>query len=142
MNARRLLTALWEEVVYPQKSLGMPRSEMPQIRSFDVPDFLTFLRSKGVVARNEDVAAAELFPTQREINLDKTKTLTPAVTSTKRLLVSRDGYILDGHHRWFLALQSGHSLPIVRLSADIHQLLDLASQFPKTEYKGIQHSYH
>jgi hypothetical protein len=141
--AQRVLTGMWEETIYPANSLGLSREEMPQIRLFDLPEFLDFLRNNHVSARDEIVPAAELKPTQKEINGDKARAFKPGFGgSSKPLLVSRDGYIMDGHHRWMNAVWNKQMLPITRLGADIRDLLKLARKFPKTEYHELAHSFY
>jgi hypothetical protein len=49
----------------------------------------------------------------------------------KPLLVSRDNFILDGHHRWAAAqvVDSKAIVPVLKIDLDFHDLLKYANQF-------------
>lgn len=126
-----------EELIRPKYSLGLSRDEMPQIRRADIPDFLAFLSSHGVSHHEEMVQASSLKPVQNEINGDKVRSM--VTTVDKPMLVSSDGYIMDGHHRWQKAVWDNTALRIVRLSMKILPLIELAKKYPKVEMVGINH---
>lgn len=87
-------------------NLGIARAQMPQI-SDDVMDrlvgYLELLKI-NISYNRQNVYA--LKPTQAEIHSDKAigmywkyrKGLFPNIQSP--IMVSLDGYIIDGHHRW------------------------------------------
>ncbi len=68
--------------------------------------FLAHLKKSGVQIRRRTIPVGKLKATQTEIKASKTfgmadshlKGNFPGID--KQILVSRDGYILDGHHRW------------------------------------------
>ena len=55
----------------------------------------------------------------------------------KPLLASSDSYIVDGHHRWLAALNSGHKVSILRANADGNKLLSLTLKYPRVYFKDI-----
>ena len=140
------LQFIQEEIVHPAHSLGIGRAEMPQVRSFNVTDFLSFLNHHGAGHHEEEVEATSLKPVQKEINMDR---VTPSAQVNKKPLVSKDNYILDGHHRWypcFLRQQGAYkaflgneALTIIRIAMNIRPLLDLTKQYPKVEFADINH---
>jgi hypothetical protein len=131
--------SLVEEVMRPADSLGMSREEMPQVASADVPALLAFLKSHHVLATREEVLASSLKPTQKEINTERVQAMTSACsTEEKPMLVSKDGFILDGHHRWMRAVWDKKTLHIIRLDRNILAVLELVKQFPKAFFIDIK----
>lgn len=123
-------------------NLGIPRSRMPQITSTDVPDFLDWLRDKkGVRSRVGTEPVGYLSATQKEINPQKVEKMMSAPDSVlmKPVMVSRDGYLLDGHHRWaaLLAKDPGLTIRTVRIDMPIRELLKVSHEFPKSFKAGI-----
>ena len=55
----------------------------------------------------------------------------------KPLLASSDDYIIDGHHRWLAALNSGDPVRILRANVDGNELLSLTLKFPRVYFKDI-----
>ena len=50
----------------------------------------------------------------------------------RSILVSSDGYVLDGHHQWLAALEQGKPIKAIRLNAPIANLLPLTREFPSS----------
>lgn len=119
-------------------SLGIARKDMPQIRSANVPEFLKWLKTEhGIGTRNEKIPADKLKPIQREVNMDKVRALPTGHSSDKPMIVSKDNYILDGHHRWMQAVMAGEQLSIIRVNVGMLELLKLSKEFPKAEFHSI-----
>lgn len=132
------LRALSEQM--KRDSLGIPREKMPQIRSFHREEWLQQLREKGIESHRTEVKASDLKPTQAGIGPKLAGGQTIAENAHKPILVSNDGYILDGHHRWAF-MRTKHPdqpIPAVRINAPIRALLKLADEFPKVEYAEMQ----
>src|SRR3990170_3503014 len=85
------------------KSLGIRRSDMPQIRSTYVDDFLRELVADGIAVRRGRRPVRSVLPTQARYNVRRVQKLLAdpdRAISGKPLIVSSDSYILDGHHRY------------------------------------------
>jgi len=83
--------------------LGFPRIVMPQ--TGDASIFARKLRSQfGIPFTRQVVNAQSLRPSQQEINKMKVAGILQAIRDKQMkddsILVSRDNYIIDGHHRW------------------------------------------
>ena len=131
-----------EQIFVPKGGLGVPRKNMPQIKSKFVPDFIDYLETKGIKSTKTKVKVGQIKPTQGEINLDKVKSLVKSANDSslkKPVIVSKDGFILDGHHRWLALLQKDKrtALDSVKVDATVGELLKLAKKYPKTTYKEI-----
>ncbi len=88
-----------EELNVPNEESGLnkKRHRMPQIT--DHESFMGDLRSNGHKFEEVSKNPLDLIPTQGEFNEDKVKALMKSGT-TKPAVISNDGYIVDGHHRW------------------------------------------
>lgn len=143
---------------YPQ---GIPRVDMPQFSGKPVPGspasrgplkpngkidgapfFAQHLRELGIPfsPQPESMPAASLRATQRELvgsdvaqmMLDRSFKL-----ENKPIFVSRDNYVIDGHHRWAAAVgrdaEDGKlgdtTLRVVRIDAPITEVLAIAKKW-------------
>ena len=55
----------------------------------------------------------------------------------KPVIASNDNFIIDGHHRWLVAWNTGDTLEVFKVNIDADELLKLVKNFPKTTYKDI-----
>lgn len=125
-----------------KNSLGISRSDMPQIESKNVPLFLDWLMvNSGKAWRKETVRVGTLLPTQKEYNEEKVKNMMNISSEvlTKPIIVSSDNYILDGHHRYSAMLKKDINIKfeIFRVDMGIVELLEYANKFPLTFKKSI-----
>jgi hypothetical protein len=123
--------AEWRAFPAESGTLGIPRAKMPQIKASVRPQLLAFLDARGITNRQEQVAADDLKPAQAEY--------APAKVAAARdqggdagVLVSSDGYVLDGHHRWLAKAAVEEPISVRRFSAPIDQLLDAVREFAGT----------
>lgn len=105
---------------------------MPQIESEKVPEYLAWLESKGVTHRLGQKEVGNLRATQKEINAEKVEQMRGKNLGGKPILVSKDSYILDGHHRWasLLADDAGTLIRVIQVSLPIKLLLAVSHEFP------------
>lgn len=122
----------WARFTPESGTLGIPRSEMPQIKSIHRGALVNFLDGKGIAHRNETVPAADLKPTQAEFSREKVEKAKGFEGSDRSILVSSDNHILDGHHQWLAAREKGGDVKIIRLDAPIADLLPLAHELPSS----------
>lgn len=144
-------------------NIGMTRLEMPQLIGVPTPgsradrlpkdnggavdiqeEFTKRLAEMGVDIAEASVPSASLKASQAELRSDKSVGIAEAIREGKvdieggeRIFVSKDGYILDGHHRWAGAIlndfEDGHLgdaiMPVARVDMGIRELVDLANEF-------------
>jgi len=120
----------WTEFHPASGTLNIPRKEMPQIKSEHRGAMTNFLTARGITATPETVEASSLKPTQREFSQAKVKQALDFKGSDRPILVSNDGFILDGHHQWLAKAQQEAPVKITRLSAPIAELLTTMKEFP------------
>jgi tRNA nucleotidyltransferase (CCA-adding enzyme) len=124
-------------------TMGITRDKMPQVKSDDYEDYKKYLKDNGVTLRPQVVDAKDLKPMQKEFSdqgvekqLKRNKEKGAGI-NPKPLLASSDSYIVDGHHRWLAALNSGHKVSILRANADGNELLALTLKYPRVYFKDI-----
>ena len=108
---------------------------MPQIKGEHRGAFVQFLKGRGIEASEQhDVDAAKLKPTQAEFSMKKVESFIQHGLGTGRsVLVSNDGYVLDGHHQWMAYTASGKDIPVIKLDAPMRDLLAAAHAFPSVQ---------
>lgn len=116
-------------------SLGIPRAEMPQIKAEHRGAFIQFLKGRGIEASEKhEVDAAKLKPTQAEFSMAKVEGFIKRGFGTDRsVLVSSDGYVLDGHHQWMAHAATNQDIPVIELGAPMRDLLAAAYEFPSVQ---------
>jgi hypothetical protein len=140
---------------------GIPRLNMPQFggeaRPGSLADklpkdrkgvvdgadaFLAHLQALGIKTSKGDEVAAKLRATQRELDganvaqMMTSKTFNPR---KKSIFVSRDHYVIDGHHRWAAAVGLDAAdnvlneiqMQVIRVDAPISEILHLANKWTK-----------
>lgn len=120
----------WERFLPDSGTLDIPRAEMPQIKAEDRSALVQFLAARGVANEQEEVPAAGLKATQAEFSPEKVQKAIDYEGGNRAILVSNDGYILDGHHQALAAAQTGDNVRTIKLDAPIRALLDVVNQFP------------
>lgn len=84
---------------------GIPRIKMPQLDEDQTKAFRKYLKSKGYTVEKTEEKASFLRATQNEllgwkVAKQAAKIEAKGGVMDKRIVVSRDNYILDGHHHW------------------------------------------
>lgn len=143
---------------------GIPRAEMPQFKGQAVPgsladskrktdaldeevdvedEYRAALDAMGVKITPKTVKASELKATQSQLVGVKVAGMSKAMEAGKikdaPIFVTRDGYIIDGHHRWAakvaLDLQDGKlgdvEMPVNEIDMEIGEAIDFANLFAK-----------
>lgn len=129
---------VWEPK--PSQTKGISRGNMPQVRSADYDELLAFLKSKKISMTKKTVKANTLKATQRNFNKDKivgAAAKYSTLKDAKPIIVSKDNYIIDGHHRWLGAHNVGGDITIYQANVKVDDLLKAVREFPKTFTKNI-----
>ncbi len=148
--------------LYCDDNLGIPRAEMPQFKGTAQPGsraagmeadasgevdtepvFKEMLKEKGIKTLQTEIPADKLKATQKDLvgakvigmmgALEKDPTH-PKITAP--IYVSRDGHVIDGHHRWaaIVAYNAAHpdaQIPMKTtvLDMDIKDAIPMANKF-------------
>src|SRR6185369_6278823 len=95
----------WNTFSPQSGSLGVPREVMPQVKAEARGALTQFLAARGITHEPaREIPAASLKPTQQEFSEAKVRQAQDYQGGERSILVSSDGYVLDGHHQWLAAL--------------------------------------
>ncbi len=114
-------------------TLGIPRAQMPQIKAEHRGAMVNFLNARGIAHESKEIPARSLKPTQAEFSPEKVKQANEYKGGNRLILVSKDGYILDGHHQWMASFQKNDSIQAIVLDAPIKKLLQDVKEFPSAK---------
>ena len=148
--------------LYCDDNLGIPRDEMPQFKGKATPGsraaamdadesgevdtepvFKQMLQQKGIKTLQTEVPADKLKATQKDLVGGKVIGMMGALEKdphhpkiTAPIYVSRDGYVIDGHHRWaaivaYNAQNPDKQIPMKTtvLDMDIKDAIPMCNQF-------------
>lgn len=150
--------------IFCHDTKGIPRIKMPQMGGVPTPgspaaqrygsdgfvdlsrDFLAALAAKGIKVTQKTRKADRLRATQNELNGAKVSKAAREFAGGKQahpIFVTRDGYILDGHHTWAGQIvndsRDNHfgdvDVPVNEIDLDIGAALDFANAW--TVHQGI-----
>ena len=122
----------WQAFPPDMGSLGVPRAEMPQIKAEHRGPLVNFLAARGITHEQTEMPARDLKPTQAEFSVSKVDKAREFQGGDRSILVSADGYILDGHHQWLAKTPENQPVKVIRLSAPMSELLPAAREFPSS----------
>jgi hypothetical protein len=124
---------------------GSPASKMPVDNSGEVdtePVFKKMLKEKGIKTAETEIPSDRLKATQSELVGAKVAGMSKALEKdpnhpaiTAPIYVSRDGYVIDGHHRWAAvtsaAIAEGRpaNMKVIVIDMDIKDAIPLANKF-------------
>jgi uncharacterized protein len=132
------------ESLFCHDNKGIPRIKMPQLDKQQTKAFVNSLKDQGYKVEKDNVRSDHLRATQDEISGAKVAAAAQKMLEksggemTKRLVVSRDNYILDGHHHWAAAmglayksgtLKGSDKIKVSRVDISITKLLAAADKF-------------
>jgi hypothetical protein len=138
---KRFSKFIQERIEIPNKrDLGFKRKEMPQVEGKNIPKFLDFLKSNGVKYTEKLVDSKSLRPTQSQFNQEKIQGMIDTIDAKKQhpIMVSKDGYVIDGHHRWLAYYNMGRKMPVYQIDLNINDALDQMHDFPLSIKRGLK----
>ena len=145
------------------ESKGIPRVKMPQFKGEAIdgtfastrrnakgegdvePEWSQLLEQMGIEVTPKIVKASELKASQDNLDGVKVAGMAKAMEEGKipdaPIFVTRDGYILDGHHRWAAKVVTALNtddvdMPVMMIDCEIGYAIDLANGF--TAMAGIK----
>lgn len=116
--------------------LGIPRRLMPQFTSArDIKSFTNFIEKYyGIKAVKGTRRAGQLRPSQEEINRVKVEGVKEEIKARKLnpnvpLIVSADGFVIDGHHRWaaYKSQEPSKKMPVLIVKDSARDVLSMAA---------------
>lgn len=130
--------------LFGKEGLGLDRTAMPQIPTADRQAFFDGLTKSGTTVTQEQVDPRTLKPIQDQINAKTVAGQLDLMRSgdARRIIISQDNYVIDGHHTWAAAVARtlevpDFNLPVTRIGMDHQSLLEYADKWDLGA--GIQH---
>ena len=105
------------------KCKGKMRHGMPQIENWDA--FVDAVKSKGGDITEKEILPSDLKPSQKNFKPEKVLELIKQENETKPIVTSKDGFVLDGHHRWLASHHDDKKIKCAEISLDLDEVLDL-----------------
>jgi len=129
----------------PGKKLGLKRNEMPQINREMHREFFAFLKSKYVSTVQKKINPNELKPSQTQFSKQKIEGIMKSIEDgsykPKPIIVSKDNYVIDGHHNWIAHVNLNRDMAIAKVNVGAKELFDLMHEFPKSYTKKVHEEY-
>lgn len=133
----------------PAGNLNLPRRNMPQILQKNFNEYLGWLRNEGINIEELKVNGADLKPSQLDINEDKVKKMVVEVPDNldNPIIISNDGYVIDGHHRWLTKINIAKNRDYVPVNAykmdlPIRELIKKSMTFPKVKFRDVDNNFY
>lgn len=127
------------QIFVPKGNLKIPRRNMPQVDEKNFGDFFKWLRTEGIQVRRVRVPGAKLKPIQKEISQQAVQQLAKSNSPKlkKPFLISKDGFILDGHHRWLAMLQIDRKVTVEAFQVGLkaRDAMDVLRAYPRVLFK-------
>ena len=141
-----------------RNNLKFRRKIMPQFTDKTMVLFIKQLKNNKIGVKKNKQSVLDLNPTQNQINSEAVKHLqnkhlkTKYSLNKKTIIISKDNYILDGHHRWAALLLCNfkpekcfkHKIDIkiscVQIDLPIKKIIKLANKFEKVTHKEFGES--
>lgn len=120
--------------------MALSRDKLPQIPKGLIPEFIRFCRENKVGADIKAIPVGELSPIQSHINREKVEKIkADSNGEVQPILVSNDGKILDGHHRWIAwkELNPNGKMPCIVFDCPIVELVKLGHTFDGSFTKSV-----
>jgi hypothetical protein len=128
-------------MLFGDDGMGIARKDMPQIPGKERDRFLEDIeKSDGITSEKEKVDPTTLKPIQKEISASRSGAIfnkfreDGEIPKKDRILISKDGFVVDGHHTWGAAValafdNPGSELPVFRLSVNAEEALSVSREW-------------
>ena len=123
----------WTAFSEQSGTLGVPRAEMPQVKAQDRGAMVNFLKARGIDSSNEVMPARAIKPTQAEFSPAKVQEAAARTDGDRSIIVSADGYVVDGHHQWLAQRQKGEPVKVIKLDQPIGDVLQALKGMPSAQ---------
>jgi predicted ABC-type ATPase len=134
-------------LLFGDEGMGIARKDMPQIDKDLRPEFLDDLEKDGITSEKEKVDPKTLKPVQKEVSGSRAGAIynkyreEGKIPKQDRILISKDGFVIDGHHTWAASVafsfdNPSAEIPVYRLSVNAQEALDASLAW--TQSKGIE----
>ncbi len=111
----------------------LPRLDMPQLYDASKDKFFEKLKENGTRFVDKKIPGEKLTGLQAEYKAEKVHGISGVLKDGKVIggtaIISSDGYIIDGHHRWRAHYQAGKDVPCTVIDMKAAQIVDMMHRF-------------
>lgn len=130
------------DIVRTHGGFNLTRAQMPNIPGKSVLDFLSRLKKRGITVYDKSISVGLLRPTQGEMSKSQMNQMItmPEAKLRSHVLVSSDGFILDGHHRWghLLTRSPESKINAYVIGLPIKSLISEANRYSGAVHRNIK----
>jgi hypothetical protein len=122
----------------------IPRHHLPQIPANQRERFCEYLLGHDVKTKRAKIAISSLRPIQQAVKADKVEFFKDHPEKlAEPLVISKEGFILDGHHRYIAQkqLDPAAKMNCIVCNCNIKTLIDLGLQFDGAEVKTMTEAW-
>jgi nicotinic acid mononucleotide adenylyltransferase len=132
-----------EDMKLPQKTLGVSRSVMPQVRAKHMDKFIKHLKDNDVKVKQTVLDPRKLKAIQGEFDQEKIKANMETLKAgpLKPIIVSADDFVIDGNHRWLAAMNAGTSIAAYKANVSGNKLLKITNKFKKVKRNALGEAF-
>lgn len=127
---------------YSKQNLGRKRNTMPQLDKNDVLIHFSNEVGKGKGVKKVKKALSKLKPAQDEVNFDKLIDMQKGGHDwrNREYVISRDNYIIDGHHAYALGLEEEpeYEVTCYKINLPATDLIKRCNQLKSTKKEDIE----
>lgn len=123
-------------ITVPAGGLGFTRKTLPQLGPTE--KFVENLKSHNIKHHEVTVDSQHLRPSQSQFNFDNVASIMKQKLHTKSsVVISRDGYVIDGHHRWLAHYNKKEKMKALQVDMPALEIIQMAKSFNHTSYKDV-----
>lgn len=121
--------------IFTSNNIKILRKNMPQVRSAYFNKFLSWIDKENIKKRKYKISARKLKATQKDLVPEFVKSVIEKGNKDKRpVLVTKDFYVLDGHHRVLAYQIQNKNILILQIDITIKDALEKLKEFPDIQY--------
>lgn len=107
-------------------NLNISRNIMPQFSDISIEIFKKKFKHKNII-----INSSALKPVQKEIYIDKINDMKNKYSPDKicnemPVIISKDNYIIDGHHRWYYCNTNNKTINVYKFDYSVLKLLRMS----------------
>ncbi len=134
--------AKFNNIMLPGGNFGIGRGQMPQIASERLGEYMQAMERQGIKFTHTTMKLEDLRITQNEYNKFKVMKLMDVYKKGKKvlpILVSSDGFVLDGSHRFIAQfnLNPKGDISVYKANVKIKPLLDASHTYAGVTYRSV-----
>ena len=129
-------------------SLNIARRSMPQIHNDKTDDFLEYLKKQNINYKRISVNPENFRASQNQFNNEKIIAMFESgffkKLADKPILVSKDNYIIDGHHRWValylnnVTNKVNRKMNTITINMNAKPLIDVMKNYDAVDFKKVK----